>query len=442
MRDEFTLDGYTVRRGTGSRNFYAHWYDTRAKRGKRRSLGTDDHEQAKRELAKWVVRADAALGEKPGAKTAIVTVLDHYINHRLPEISNQDAPRRAFALLIDFLLNNQGMSATVPVTELTLPIQTEFMDWCATEHGHTAGGIERNMVAIRAALNFAAKDQLITVNGEKKQIRLIDRAPTVKTTQTYITKHTSAGAASKRDWIPTYEQLAALFNTQAPPYLKRYDLLALYTWARPEAIWELNCDTQIDRQAGLLDLNPPGRKQNNKHRPQIRLCQGLAQWTKTWGAAFPLKATIGLCQCRSKNTLKSAFQRRTQRWQMIAMGMGEREALSIQTRAYAGYPGPMRDAIAESTKAGNKAITPYTLRHFMATRVRSLPGVTVSREQRQAWLGHTRSDTTAYYESHDPEFLRECELATDQVVAKLDGLTDTTLVPDQVRTALRLVTTG
>jgi len=78
---------------------------------------------------------------------------------------------------------------------------------------------------------------------------------------------------------------------------------------------------------------------------------------------------------------------------------------------------------------GIQRITRYTLRHFMATRVRGLAESNVGREQRSLWLGHGKCGATSWYETHDPEFLRECAQATTLVIEKLDRLAKRDLTP-------------
>jgi hypothetical protein len=66
-------------------------------------------------------------------------------------------------------------------------------------------------------------------------------------------------------------------------------------------------------------------------------------------------------------------------------------------------------------------LTPYTLRHYWATRVRSV-GVPVLREHRAAWMGHIDEDhrtTERWYESFDPNFLEAPMRATDAIIAAL-----------------------
>jgi hypothetical protein len=70
----------------------------------------------------------------------------------------------------------------------------------------------------------------------------------------------------------------------------------------------------------------------------------------------------------------------------------------------------------------------YTLRHFMATAVRRqklADGWMVSREQRSMLLGHRvcdGSDTTAWYETFDLDFLAEAREATDAILREVDVL--------------------
>jgi hypothetical protein len=91
------------------------------------------------------------------------------------------------------------------------------------------------------------------------------------------------------------------------------------------------------------------------------------------------------------------------------------------------------EAIAEAEKRGIERITPYTYRHFMATKVRGLQEVKVDREQRRLWPGHGKRDTTSWYETLDPEHLQECARATSIILEKRDAMTARPLVPISVK---------
>jgi integrase len=79
----------------------------------------------------------------------------------------------------------------------------------------------------------------------------------------------------------------------------------------------------------------------------------------------------------------------------------------------------------------NQPLTRYTLRHYMATRVRRVEGVVVSRGERAAWMGHVdphHRTTEAWYENLDPDYLLNPARATDAIIMRLDQLCTKTLL--------------
>ena len=71
-------------------------------------------------------------------------------------------------------------------------------------------------------------------------------------------------------------------ETEAHEPCFRYIILALNAWARPETIIDLSVSAQVDFESGLIYLNPPGRIQNKKVRPTIRLTDDLCGWLNYW----------------------------------------------------------------------------------------------------------------------------------------------------------------
>jgi hypothetical protein len=72
-----------------------------------------------------------------------------------------------------------------------------------------------------------------------------------------------------------------------------------------------------------------------------------------------------------------------------------------------------------------EGFTRYTLRHYMNTRVRRVPGVSVTREDRAQWIGHADPQhrmTEFFYESMDPDYLEQVRRAVDAVMEMLDAL--------------------
>lgn len=149
---------------------------------------------------------------------------------------------------------------------------------------------------------------------------------------------------------------------------------------------ELSVKRQVDFQNGLVSLNQDGRAQNNKFRPDILLTDNLRGWLLHWNLDFPL----------------------------VYFG---RRAMHVSART-----------LKKAAKAGSvdtKGVNRYMLRHYMATRVRKVAGIPVSREERSKWLGHKdpKHGMTEWYESFDPDYLLSAARATDAIMRRLDQLT-------------------
>jgi integrase len=132
--------------------------------------------------------------------------------------------------------------------------------------------------------------------------------------------------------------------------------------------------------------------------------------------------------------LKAQLNRRSTRWMLARSGISPKEIASLLSRGRKGNTAVLVAALKSAEAKGIQRITRYTLRHFMATRVRSMTETNVGQEQRSLWLGHGKRDATSWYETHDYEFLRECAIATGLVINKLDSLMKRDLVPPNVGT--------
>jgi hypothetical protein len=103
-------------------------------------------------------------------------------------------------------------------------------------------------------------------------VLLLATAPYIEDGEAAISKVTQLPRSKPRDFIPTDQQLAALIDAlpedEEHEVAFRYVVMALNTWARPEAIADLSVRHQVDFTRGIIDLNPPGRLQNKKVRPR------------------------------------------------------------------------------------------------------------------------------------------------------------------------------
>src|SRR5262249_22304431 len=151
-------------------------------------------------------------------------------------------------------------------------------------------------------------------------------------------------------------------------HIFRYVIIALNTWARPEAIMDLNVEKQVDFSHGLVYMNPPGRRQNKKVRPAIRLTENLKGWLLHWNLTKPIVRRDEIVREINPKTFETIAKR-----------------------------------------AGLPELTRYTLRRFMRTRVRRLPEhIKPSREDCATWMGHTDPEfrtTEKHYELFDPCYL-------------------------------------
>jgi integrase len=441
----FEIGGHWVARVKGRSSLYRFWYDARAGEIRRRSLETTDVEEAKRLVAEHALNMATLPAQEP-QDALLLAVLNHYFSLHSDCQSSAHVARRAGALLLQFLETECSICADVKVGEFTKGLQSRFAVWSSNKFGHSPSYISRVLSVIAAACKFATKSTVHeTADGRIVETRLLKTMPEICYDIKWISCLTKKPEPHPRDYVPTFEDLASLLDVECSEVLRRYDIIALNTWARPQAILDLNTETQVDFETRLLHLNQPGRKQNNKKRPKIRLTDNLRGWLEHWGEARPLTHAKTVLQDGQKvlvrvpaNSIKAQFKRRTLRWMLMRDGLDTPAINKLFLAARKGQRQLLNEAIAKAETRGIRRITPYTLRHFMATRVRGLKEVRVDREQRSLWLGHGKKDATSWYESHDPEFLLEASQATCIIIEKLDALTKRNLVPSALKKPRKL----
>jgi hypothetical protein len=270
------------------------------------------------------------------------------------------------------------------VSELNLPTQRAFWRRLA-KMGCRAASISLYMTYIAAAINDAAKPRIIERDGREEETSILTHPIRIVAQEKPIAEALDLPMGVARDWLPTLKQTAALLD-ECPEHVFRYLVVALNTWARPEAVTDLNFETHVDIEHRLVNLLPADRAQNDKRRPTIPLTDTLLGWSLAWNEPYPIR-----WKADRVVSVKKALRR---------------------VGAYLKMP----------------LLNRYTIRHFMATLVRHQKlslGRRVSREQRSVWLGHSikeGSDTTSWYETYDPDYLAEAREATDLIMRDLDRL--------------------
>lgn len=357
----------------GRDGFFRFWYDNGAGRTKRKKLTSNDLPSAKEELVALLNSTNVST--KNPENVLIADVLAHYlVNHATPRgYKPMAAARRAAQLCI---LAMQKTHKHPKVADLTRIMQRRIWGALSNDAGLSAKSIKTYMISVRAAIRYSALPQIVEKNGEEHEVRLLEYPIDVFCNETEIAEHIQKPVSQPRHWIPTYEQFGAWLNAIQHEDDFRCAIIALNTWARNEAIFDLVISKQVDYEFGTIDLNPPGRSQTKKKRPIVRLTIGLAAWFEQWGDDKPIRQYQDTVEKRLNKIGKSI---------------------------------------------GMPKFTLYTIRHFMATQSRRT-SKSVSREQRSLWLGHTvasGSKTTDWYETFDPDYLEGPMRATEEIIRKL-----------------------
>ncbi|MBY3114390.1 site-specific integrase [Rhizobium laguerreae] len=171
---------------------------------------------------------------------------------------------------------------------------------------------------------------------------------------------------------------------KARGYKNAYCMIALNTLARPDAVLDL-APAQVNLKDRRISLNPQGRKQTKKFRPIVPITDTLLSFVQETD-----RPRFVTWHGKAVNRIDGSFGR------MIANAQLPSE------------------------------ITPYSLRHTMATelRRRGVPPWEV-----EGLLGHRRPGVTEKYAHFAPDYLSEGRAAIDAYFAELSiGYTLPTLI--------------
>jgi len=240
------------------------------------------------------------------------------------------------------------------VADLTPPRQKDFMAWLKAR-GYKNSYVSRVMSVGRSAVRMAWR------NGE------IASAP-------FILDEPDRSDEKEPYVLKPQEMKRLLTKAQERPHIFIYCMIALNTLARPEAVLDL-APAQVNLVDKRINLNPKGRKQTKKYRPIVPITDTLLPFLhRTDVPAFVL------WNGKPIESVKKTFAR---------------------TVSDAGL---------------SSEITPYSLRHTMATelRRRSVPPWEV-----EGLLGHRRPSTTEKYAHFAPDYLSQGREAIDAYFAEL-----------------------
>ena len=353
-------DGFRLVRRPDTANLYITWTPPGSRRYLRKSTGTGDLEDAKRELIRFAAKRRRPTANEPD-EVSVLDCLVTYCERNIARREHPHAERTALKWWMDFL-HREGI---VTVADLTLDMQELFIERrrasLMSRHGSASNGtINRDLGIMRVALRDAWK------RGHLSTVPHVAMLPT----------------PPPRQRVLTTDEVKALLAGCHAPHLRLYIRLALHTLQRPGAIVELTCP-QVCLARGVIDFNPPGRVLSNKRRAVVPITKAIRPELED---AIACSESGHLIEWKGKpvKSIKTAFA-------------------------------------AAVRRAGLDGVCPYTLRHTGATL---LAAAGVPMRQIAGMLGHTSTKTTEHhYAKHRPEYLSDAANALDTLFAEQKLLT-------------------
>ncbi len=375
---------YLSRRG-GKPTWYAAWSDSRTGQTRRESLATGDLEKAKLGLAAFVERRRRLHNELP-AEVYLETILAHWFTDHGSGLASHNEVRY---LLQRWSRHFDGVLLSELVPQRMRCFEREMRD-----EGLSDGYIRRVLGVGKAALNWAVKEGLIM------------SAPYIALPPDGV----------PRERVLSSEEMAALLAAchQDLPHAGLYLRLATGTGARPAALLQLTRQ-QIDFAAGLIHLNPPGRRQNKKHRPSVPMASFIRE------ATLPLpEGPVLTYKGQSIATITSTIERLRAKARRLVRTRYARIARQLKK---AGADAQTRDAIVMGRNAGDAIleISAYTIRHTVATELRRRG---VPEWEAAGMLGHsTGYKTTERYAKYRPDRFGAAVRAIEEWWSEIEELT-------------------
>lgn len=313
-------------------------------RGRKRvSLGTADPVLARTRLAEFTQQRERL--SRP-VRVNVGAILDAYVADRKGKIADPNRPAYAAARL------KPTFGPLLP-EHITETVCRSYVK-ARKAAGAKTGTAHTELAALRAALNWAAK----------QQPPWIDRAPHI--------------------WMPSKpeprerhlerDEAGKLIAACQAPHVKLFVALALYTAGRASAILDLKWD-RVDMARRLIKLRDPDRDVTRKGR-----------------ATVPINNTL-----------------------LQALSEAKEGAISDYVVEMAGHrvQSVKKGVAAAARRAGLKGVTPHVLRHTAAVWMAEAG---IPMPQIAAFLGHTDTRVTErVYARFSPSFLMNAARALEAV---------------------------
>jgi integrase len=315
--------------------FYITW--TERGRSRERSTGTADREQAEIKFADWMQLRKRRSGPSDPSAVLVTDILNDYQRERGPKVHAPGRIAYAVLALTDFYEGNSVADVT-----------PETCSRYGEKRGRSAGTVRRELGVLRAAINHAYKNCVIT---RRVPVELPDRP-------------------EPRDrWLARDEAarlIRAARTPQARLYMPLFILLGLYTGRRKEAILSLRWH-QVNLEAQTINFEIAGRRRTNKKRGTIKI---------------PPRLLPHLRRARRRGT-----------------------ELGFVLHINGEHIGDIKKGFAAACeRAGIEGVSPHTLRHTAATW---LMQAGTAPWQAAGFLSMSIQTLLRVYGHHHPDFQRE-----------------------------------
>lgn len=383
QKTEFSIGRYKLAPEPKTDAWYVSWWDSVARRQRRKSLGTADLEEAKVRLAAFVLERDRPKNAE-WSDVHLATLMVPYIERRTDRLASAEQARISASQVMEFWGN------AARVSELTRDRQRDFVRHQHAKRGHAPSTISRTLSVLSAAMGRAVRE------GE------LVAAPKIILAQSEIREILDHPEKDDQERRLSIQEIAAFVDAipTRSEHVFRFTVLALTTLARPDAITDLS-PRQWESDIGILRLNPPGRRQTKKRRPVIPVAACLAGWLRTWDTQSDRYVYTGAA-------LDPKGRPR---------GKGARPVANLKkaVRATALRAGLLSD----DEWTDDRTVTPYTFRRSMARllRARQVPMADIG-----AMLGHSARGMriTEEYADFDPAELQRPRAGIDQIMTEVE----------------------
>lgn len=342
----FTVGDWFLTKRGASPAWYRAKYNPTTRTTERFTLSTTDEEVAKERLLTWYLR-----NERDKVQTSTATLREIFTSYE----HNHAAKLRSYKT-VSILLRHwtDYWGADTDLAEIKPVAKQEAFQAYLFEQGLAHNSVNRVLEIGRAAINRAWKRGMV------------DAAPFIHTLP--------AIEAAPKGRPLSVDEITKLY-ANAADHIRLFILLMLGTAARNEAVTQLAWP-QVDFDAGLIALNPDGRKQTSKRRPTVRLIPSVR------AVLEPLDKTTPA----------------------VLMFRGEKV-----TKVRKGWD----RAVERAELTGN--VTPYSCRHTAAKWMRKegVPPWEVAAQLGHRLPGYTMSERYAVF---SPDYLEKAAAALEKLI--------------------------